>query len=99
MMRGSPLHDGLLKEPLKVCITGAAGQAAYSLYPYLLDGGIFGQHQPIILHLLDIAPMVSVLRGIQMELEDGCFPLMKEVHLFTDPMLAFKDIDYAILLG
>lgn len=63
-------------EPIRVLITGAAGQIAYSLIPHVSKGEIFGKNQPIILHLLDIQAMLSVLEGVVMEIEDCGYSLI-----------------------
>lgn len=64
-------------DPVRVLVTGAAGQIAYSLILQIGKGDVFGPHQPIILHLLDIPPMMSVLQGVVMEIEDCALPLVK----------------------
>lgn len=86
-------------EPLRVCITGAAGQIAYSLLTSVCKGDVFGSNQPLILSLLDIEPMMTVLNGVVMELQDSAFPLLQEVIPTADVKVAFKDIDAAILVG
>jgi len=65
------------KAPVRVCITGAAGQIAYSLVFKVAKGEMFGDDQPVILHLLDIAPMEGVLHGVVMELEDCAYHLLR----------------------
>ena len=87
------------KEPVKIVITGGAGQIAYSLLPPLASGAVFGMDQPVILHLLDIPPAITALGGVVMELEDLAYPLLAGVLGTTDPDEAFKDVDYAIFLG
>lgn len=86
-------------EPLRVCITGAAGQIAYSLLTSICKGDVFGSNQPLCLTLLDIQPMMGVLDGVVMELQDSAFPLLREVIPTSDAHVAFKDIDAAILVG
>jgi len=88
-----------LKEPIRVCVTGAAGQIAYALLYNLSNGSVFGCDQPVILHLLDIEPMMGVLNGVVMELEDCALPLLAGVVATADANVAFKDIDYALMLG
>jgi len=88
-----------LKEPIRICITGAAGQIAYSLLYSLANGSVFGFDQPVILHLLDIAPMIGVLNGVVMELEDCSLPLLAGVVATADEKVGFKDVDYALMLG
>ncbi|XP_029189259.2 malate dehydrogenase, cytoplasmic-like [Acropora millepora] len=87
------------KEPLRVCITGAAGQIAYSLFTSICKGDVFGPDQPLILNLLDIQPMMTALNGVVMELQDSAFPLLTKVVATADATLAFTDIDAAILVG
>ncbi|XP_073247704.1 malate dehydrogenase, cytoplasmic-like isoform X2 [Porites lutea] len=86
-------------KPLRVCITGAAGQIAYSLLTSVCKGDVFGPSQPLVLTLLDIEPMMTALDGVVMELQDCAFPLLQEVIPTADPNVAFKDIDAAILVG
>jgi len=85
--------------PLKVVVTGAAGQIAYSLLYQIASGYVFGPNQPLTLHLLDIAPMMSVLNGVVMELQDSALPLLRDVIATDNPAVAFKDIDAAFLVG
>lgn len=87
------------KGPLKVLITGSAGQIAYSLIPIVARGDVFGKDQPIILHLLDIPPMKTVLDGVVMEIEDCSFPLLRGINAFVEETPAFADIDAAFLVG
>jgi len=85
--------------PLRVLITGAAGQIGYSLIPLVANGDVFGKSQPIILHLLDIQPMAGVLNGVLMEINDCAYPLLESIVSTTDETEAFKDIDAAFLVG
>jgi len=85
--------------PVRVLITGAAGQIAYSLTFQIARGDMFGPDQPVILHLLDIPPMIEALGGVVMELEDCAFPLLHGVVPTVDLKEAFTDIDYALFLG
>jgi len=85
--------------PLRVVITGAAGQIAYSLIYQVASGYVFGENQPLILHLLDIAPMMGVLGGVVMEIQDCAFPLVRDVVATDDPNVGFNDIDAAFLVG
>jgi len=87
------------KAPLRVVITGAAGQIAYSLIYQVASGYVFGPDQPLALHLLDIAPMMGVLNGVVMEIQDCAMPLVRETVATDDPNVAFKDIDAAFLVG
>ena len=81
------------KEPIRVVITGAAGQIGYSLIYMVSSGYVFGEDQPVILHLLDIAPMMGVLGGVVMEIADCAMPLVKDVVATDDPVAAFTVIE------
>jgi len=87
------------KAPLRVVVTGAAGQIGYSLLYQIASGYVFGEDQPLILHLLDIAPMMGVLNGVVMEIQDCAMPLVKEVVATDDPNVGFKDVDAAFMVG
>uniref|UniRef100_A0A7S2INJ7 Malate dehydrogenase n=1 Tax=Haptolina brevifila TaxID=156173 RepID=A0A7S2INJ7_9EUKA len=89
----------MAKAPIIVCVTGAGGQIAYSLLPSLLTGSVFGEDQPLMLHLLDIPPSMMMLSGVKMELEDLANPLYAGSICTTDPNEGFKDADYIIFLG
>nr|AAG17698.1 cytosolic malate dehydrogenase precursor [Nucella lapillus] len=84
---------------VKVCITGAAGQIAYSLIPSVAKGEVFGAKQPVIMTLLDIPPMMKVLEGVKMEMVDLALPLLQEVIVTDDPLVAFDNVDAAFLVG
>uniref|UniRef100_A0A336LI46 Malate dehydrogenase n=1 Tax=Culicoides sonorensis TaxID=179676 RepID=A0A336LI46_CULSO len=86
-------------EPLRVVVTGAAGQIGYSLLYMIASGDVFGPKQKLILHLLDIAPMMEVLNGVVMELADCALPLLVDVVPTADPAVAFKDVSAAFLVG
>ncbi|RUS87023.1 hypothetical protein EGW08_005261 [Elysia chlorotica] len=88
-----------MAEPLKVVVTGAAGQIAYSLLFSVAKGDVFGKDQPLELLLLDITPMMEVLNGVVMELMDCAIPLVKNIVATDDPMVAFKDVDAAFMVG
>merc|ERR550525_1350815 len=88
-----------MAEPLRVTVTGAAGQIAYSLIYQISSGYVFGEDQPLILHLLDITPMMGVLKGVEMEILDCAMPLVRDIVATDDPNEAFKDIDAAFLVG
>jgi malate dehydrogenase len=85
--------------PVRVAITGAAGQIGYSLLFRVASGALLGPDQPVILHLLEIPPALGALRGVVMELEDCAFPLLHGVVETADPNEAFGDVDYALLVG
>jgi len=87
------------KAPIRVLVTGAAGQIAYSLIPIIARGDVFGADQPLILHLLDIPLMVKALEGVLLEVKDCAFPLVVGSHAFTTEEPAFKDIEAAFMVG
>lgn len=87
------------KEPIRVVVTGAAGQIAYSLLYMIARGEVFGVDQPLILHLLDIPHMAGVLDGVVMELADCALPLLRQVIPTVDLSVAFKDVSAAFLVG
>jgi len=87
------------KAPLRVLITGAAGQIAYSLIPLVSRGDVFGPDQPIILHLLAIPMCQDALNGVVLEITDCAFPLVQKVVATTDEKEAFTDLDAAFLVG
>merc|ERR1712107_742547 len=88
-----------MKSPIKVVVTGAAGQIAYSLLYQIGSGYVFGNDQPLILHLLDITPMMGVMGGVVMEIQDSALPLVRQVVPTDDASVAFKDIDAAFMVG
>lgn len=88
-----------MASPIKVCVSGAAGQIAYSLLYSIAKGDVFGKSTPVILHLLDILPCMGVLEGVVMELQDCALPLLEEVHALCEEPKAFLDVDYALLVG
>lgn len=88
-----------MKQPVRVAITGAAGQISYSLLFRIASGDMLGKDQPIILQLLEITPALEALKGVAMELDDCAFPLLAGIVQTDDPNVAFKDADYALLVG
>lgn len=88
-----------MTKPIRVVVTGAAGQIGYSLVYMIASGSVFGDDQPLILQLLDITPAMGVLGGLLMELDDCAFPLVQEVVATADPLVAFKDADVAFMVG
>ncbi len=88
-----------MKDPVRVAITGAAGQIGYQLLFRIAAGDMLGADQPIILQLLEIPPAMGAVSGVVMELEDCAFPLLHSVIASDDPNVAFKDADYALLVG
>jgi malate dehydrogenase len=85
--------------PLRVTVTGAAGNIGYSLIYRIANGDLFGPNQPVILQLLEITPALPALNGVAMELEDCAFPLLADMVLTDDPNRAFKDTNWALLVG
>jgi len=88
-----------MKEPVRVAVTGAAGQISYSLLFRIAAGQMLGNDQPIILQLLEIPPAMGALGGVVMELDDCAFPLVQGIVATDNPDIAFKDADYALLVG
>ncbi|MEE4244173.1 MAG: malate dehydrogenase [Kangiellaceae bacterium] len=88
-----------MKQPVRVAVTGAAGQIGYALLFRIASGAMLGDDQPVILQLLDITPAMDALNGVKMELDDCAFPLLHDVICSDDPNVAFKDADYALLVG
>jgi malate dehydrogenase len=91
----------MAKAPMRVAVTGAAGQIGYSLLKRIANGDLLGKDQPVILQLLEIPDEKAqkALTGVMMELEDCAFPLLAGMTAHSDPMTAFKDIDVALLVG
>jgi malate dehydrogenase len=89
------------KKPVRVAVTGAAGQIGYALLFRIASGEMLGKEQPVILQLLEIPDEKAqkALKGVMMELEDCAFPLLAGIEAHSDPMTAFKDTDYALLVG
>jgi len=88
-----------VKAPVRVAVTGAAGQISYSLLFRIAAGQMLGEDQPVILQLLEITPALGALEGVAMELDDCAFPLLAGIVQTDDPNVAFKDADYALLVG
>ncbi|MFO1322109.1 MAG: malate dehydrogenase [Burkholderiales bacterium] len=90
-----------MKTPVRVAVTGAAGQIGYSLLFRIASGEMLGKDQPVILQLLEIPDEKAqkALKGVMMELDDCAFPLLAGMSAHSDPMTAFKDIDFALLVG
>ena len=88
-----------MKQPIRVAITGGAGQIAYSLLFRIGNGEVFGPDQPVILQILEITPAMDVLKGVVMELEDSAQPLVHGIVATDDANVAFKDANWAILVG
>ena len=90
-----------MKKPMRVAVTGAAGQIGYSILFRIASGEMLGRDQPVILQMLEIADekAQNALKGVMMELDDCAFPLLAGMIPSSDPMVAFKDADVAILVG
>ena len=89
------------KKPVRVAVTGAAGQIGYAILFRIASGEMLGKDQPVILELLEV-PMEKpqqALQGVMMELQDCAFPLLAGMNAHSDPKTAFKDVDYALLIG
>jgi len=91
----------MLKKPVRVAVTGAAGQIGYAILFRIASGEMLGKDQPVVLSLLEVPveKAQQALQGVMMELEDCAFPLLAGMEAHSDPMMAFKDIDYALLIG
>jgi malate dehydrogenase len=87
--------------PIRVAVTGAAGQIGYALLPRIASGQMFGPDQPVILHMIEIPneKAMAALKGVAMELEDCAFPLLRDMVLTSDPKVGFKDVNWACLVG
>lgn len=88
-----------MKSPVRVAVTGAAGQISYSLLFRIASGEMLGKDQPVILQMLEITPALEALKGVAMELEDCALPLVHGMVQTDDPNVAFKDADYCLLVG
>ena len=88
-----------MNSPIKVAVTGAAGQIGYSLLPRIASGAIFGPDQPIELHLIEIPPALKALEGVVMELHDCAFPLLHNVVATVDLNEGFRGVSWALLVG
>ena len=88
-----------MTSPVRVTVTGAAGQISYSLLFRIAAGEMLGPNQPVILQMLEITPALEALKGVAMELEDCAFPLLAGMVCTDDATVAFKDSDYALLVG
>ncbi len=88
-----------MSQPIRVAVTGGAGQIAYNLLFRIGNGEVFGPAQPVILQILEIPPAMDALRGVVMELEDCAQPLLQDIVISSDPSVAFRDANWAILVG
>lgn len=83
----------------RVAVTGGAGQIAYSLLFRIAAGEMLGLDQPIALHILEVPDALKMLEGVKLELDDCAFPLLKEIHIGSDPVKVFQGVHYALLVG
>lgn len=88
-----------MKKPIKVAVTGAAGNIGYAMVFRIANGDLFGADQPVELNLIDIAPAMPKLNGVKMELDDCAFPLLEKIVCTADLAEGFKDVNWAILVG
>ncbi len=88
-----------MKPTVRITVTGAAGQISYGLLFRIAAGAMLGDDQPVILQLLEITPALDALKGVAMELDDCAFPLLQDIICTDDAEAAFKDADYALLVG
>ncbi len=88
-----------MKSPIRVAVTGAAGNIGYAILFRIANGDLFGPDQPVALHLLEITPAMKALEGVAMELDDCAFPLLTDLVLTDDANVAFKDVNWALLVG
>ena len=88
-----------MKTPIRVAVTGAAGQIGYSLLFRIASGAMFGPDQPVILHLIEIEPALPTLQGVVMELDDCAFPLLHGIVPTADLSIGFEDVNWALLVG
>lgn len=88
-----------MKAPVRVAVTGAAGNISYALLFRIAAGDMLGKDQPVILQLLEIPPAMGAVKGVVMELNDCAFPLVAGIEASDDPNVAFRDVDYAMLVG
>jgi len=88
-----------MKAPVRITVTGAAGQIGYAALFRIANGDMLGLDQPVILQLLDLPQAQAALRGVMMELEDCAFPLLEQVIITDDPAVGFKDTEFALLIG
>ena len=88
-----------MKDPVRVTVTGAAGQISYGLLFRIAAGNMLGPDQPVILQLLEISPAMDALKGVVMELHDCAFPLLQDVVATDDPNVAYADSNFGLLVG
>src|SRR5262249_4685202 len=94
-----PAYARCMPAPVRVAVTGAAGQIGYSILFRIASGAMLGPDQPVVLQLLEITPALKALDGVAMELDDCAFPLLAGIVKTDDANVAFGDADYALLVG
>jgi len=85
--------------PLRIAVSGAAGQIGYAVLFRIASGAMFGPRQPVVMHLIEIEPALPALQGVVMELEDCAFPLLKDIVATSDLNVGFKGVNWALLVG
>jgi malate dehydrogenase len=88
-----------MKAPIRVAVTGAAGNIGYAIAFRIANGDLFGPEQPVILHMLEITPALKALEGVAMELDDCAFPLLQGIVMSDDAKVAFDGVNWALLIG
>ena len=88
-----------MNQPIRVAVTGAAGQIGYSLLFRIASGAMFGPNQPVILHLVEVEPALPALAGVAMELDDCAFPLLKGLVPTANLDEGFRGVNWALLVG
>jgi malate dehydrogenase len=101
LSRTHPRATAMQKSPIRVAVTGAAGQIGYALLPRIASGAMFGPDQPVILHLIEIPDekAMNALKGVAMEIDDCAFPLVQKMVLTSDLKEGFQDVHWALLIG
>ena len=89
----------MAQTPIRIAVTGAAGQIGYALVFRIASGGMFGPDQPVILHLIEVEPVLAALTGVVMELDDCAFPLLKGVVPTANLDEGFRGVNWALLVG
>src|SRR6266550_5682390 len=89
----------MIRSPVRVAVTGAAGQIVYSLLFRIASGAVFGPEQPVVLHLIEIEPALSALQGVVMELDDCAFPLLEGMVPTANLDEGFRGVNWALLVG
>src|SRR3954447_11954065 len=97
--RTRTLEDRIVKKPVRVAVTGAAGQIAYSLLFRIASGDMLGMDQPVMISMLDVSQALNAMKGVEMELNDCAFPLLAGITVTDDQKTAFRDADIALLVG